>query len=182
MCACVLSPDLTSIMQAFKKKKKKRKKGKCIDVKSAKGSRSLQVLILLRCERTENQFKEEHVGARLAFFTCRPGCVSRGEACVVGLEMGKIRWQCSSGMGGGNSTSNTEAAERQKGCWKVNFLSRIRAEIAGLSCLSEADRRNSHRNPEVNLCCAFCLWFVRGAIENRTKLSFLMHYQSPPEQ
>lgn len=69
-----------------------KKKGKCIDVKSAKGSRSLQVLILLRCERTENQFKEEHVGARLAFFTCRPGCVSRGEACVVGLEMGKIWW------------------------------------------------------------------------------------------
>lgn len=56
-----------------------------------------------------------------------------------GWRWGKYGGSAPQGWGGGNSTSNTEAAERQKGCWKVNFLSRIRAEIAGLSCLSEAD-------------------------------------------
>jgi len=49
--------------------------------------------------RTGNQFKAEHVGAQLALFACHPGCVSRGGAHGVGLEVGgKIR-QCSLGAG-----------------------------------------------------------------------------------
>lgn len=73
-------------------------------------SRSLQVLILLGCERTENQFKEEHVGARLALPRLLPGCVSRDAAHGVGLEVGRRWWQCSSGVGK-ETASGIEAAE-----------------------------------------------------------------------
>lgn len=115
--------------------------------------------------RAGNQFKAEHVGAQLALFACLPGCVSRGGAHGVGLEVGErwgsapwewvrvlhsLHWGSWERMGTGRATSGPE--------W-------------GFGCLEQNEGTDSHQTPD--LCCSFLLWLVRGAFKTGPTSFFL---------
>ena len=67
---------------------------KYIDVKSAKDSRSLQVLLLLQCERAENQFKEGAHGCKACSALPAARLCFPGAAQGAGLEVGRGWRQC----------------------------------------------------------------------------------------
>lgn len=86
----------------------------------------------------KNNLRKERVGARLALRHLLPGCVSRGA-----VHGGSWRWGEDGGSaprgGGGNSASGVEASERTGA---RTSISEPEQEVAGLGCVSEADRRD----------------------------------------